>query len=144
MEDDRSGVANQVQVICTKTYVAQYVYPEGVMVPIDRVTLPELNPELVSYQPGALAFDLVTLYRVQSSAEDLDIEWSEFQQTRYYWGQQLSVAEVSDMPGFNAFDVGGEADRFVLREDGGIYPICEPDVVLSRPGAFDLPPDMQV
>lgn len=55
---------------------------------------------------------------------------------------ELSLDDVESMPPYAAIRAVTTCERFVLTDWGALIPLNEHELVIPRPDAFTLPPDM--
>lgn len=144
MSDDRENVAIPLQVVGTKFIAARYIYPQGVISKAYMVVVSERNPETVEHENGAYGFDFVEAFRFTCLDHDgLTFQHLVADRETYYWGQELSLEELSNMPGYEEVCSSSSHKRFVLTDYGAVMPLDDNELVIASPDAFELPSDMQ-
>ena len=141
MDDERQNMVEVLEVKGTKVLVARYIYPSGAVVHVHSIVVADRISDSVKFQHGAIGFDFTVIY--QFECDDGKV----FQNTcadpeTYYWGQELTIEELSEMPNFSSIAESIFVERFVLTEWGGVYPLNDDDRVIPLPDSFVIPPDM--
>lgn len=124
-----------------KVLVARYQYPQWVVPPQDTVVVDERNPYKVPYQNGAVSFDFVEVYVFECDGHTFQCANTDSE--TYYWGQELSLEDVLNMPAYKRVDPESACQRYVLTDWGAVIHLANDEFVVPHPSAFDLPADMQ-
>jgi hypothetical protein len=120
----------------------RYLYPENIIPLCEIEYVESYDPYLVAYVPGAIGFEFIKIVEVESP----DGEISRHVLNRndyYYWGQHVSIAELSDNPYYLRIESTGY-EEFCLLDSGALIGLDEEDSVIPYPRFLELPSDMRM
>ena len=140
-EESKKELARTFVAEAKVVLVARYQYMSGVVQACESVAVEERDPAAVPYQNGAISFDFAEVYWFTTPDEKV-FKCLSCDDETYYWGMELSLDDVESMPPYEAIRVVTTCERFVLTDWGALIPLNEHELVIPRPDAFTLPPDM--
>lgn len=122
---------------------ARYIYP-GLVLPVVPYCASEgLDPSLVPHQLGAIGFDFVKIFQFEIEPGH-SFEHVLSYVENHYWGEEISIDDLTNSPDFASIEYLADTDRFVMTSWGALIPLFEDDIVVPYPTFIELPLDMRL